>query len=153
MNEQPTDEELDLLPGGDFIAPDVSPEAREFISRCRQLIYSEEFTPIVKQALTGAGSLAESIAPVLMEVISRAQDKIGPLSDEDMQAVAAHLAGTLVSTAKILGDPEAENAQEAVEDILGLMDELAAGGEVPPEEMEAPEPQEQAPARALGQLA
>ncbi len=150
MNE-PTDEELDLLPGGDFIAPDVTPEARDFISKCRQLMYSEEFTPIVKQSLTGAGSLAESAAPVIMELISRAQDKMGPLSDEDLQAVATHLAGTLVSTAKILGDPEAENAQEAVEAIVGLIGELGEGQEAQGEQEMPQEAQEPGP--PLGQFA
>lgn len=145
--QMPSDEEMDLLPGGDFISPDVSPEVRDFIQKCRMLMYSEEFTPIIKQALTGAGSLAESAAPVLMEIISRAQDKMGPLSDEDLQVVATHLAGTLVSTAKILGDPEAEDAQEAVESIVGLMNDLTS------EQQEAPQEQPQAePQGALGQL-
>lgn len=145
--QMPSDEEMDLLPGGDFISPDVSPEVRDFIQRCRMLMYSEEFTPIIKQALTGAGSLAESAAPVLMEIISRAQDKMGPLSDEDLQVVATHLAGTLVSTAKILGDPEAEDAQEAVESIVGLINDLTS------EQQEDPQAQPQAePQGALGQL-
>lgn len=143
----PTDEDMDLLPGGDFIAPDVSPEVRQFIQNCRMLMYSEEFTPIIKQALTGAGSLAESAAPVLMEIISRAQDKMGPLSDEDLQVVATHLAGTLVSTAKILGDPEAEDAQEAVENIVGMINDMTAGAEQQGLEGPPAEPQ-----GALGQL-
>ena len=137
----PSDEDMDLLPGGDFISPDVSPEVRQFIQNCRMLMYSEEFTPIIKQALTGAGSLAESAAPVLMEIISRAQDKMGPLSDEDLQVVATHLAGTLVSTAKILGDPEAEDAQEAVENIVGMINDMTSGAEQQGEESPPEEPQ------------
>lgn len=143
---EPTEEEMDLLPGGDFIAPDVSPEVADFIKKCRTLMYSEEFTPIIKQALTGANSLAESAAPVLMEIISRAQDKLGPLSDEDLQTVLTHLAGTLVATAKMLGDPEAEDAQEAVEAIVGIVMDSTA--QEPPAE-EAPDQQM---GQALGQL-
>jgi hypothetical protein len=144
----PSEEESELLPGGDFIAPDVSPEVRQFIQSCRRLMYSEEFTPIIKQALTGANSLAESAAPVLMEIIGRAQDKMGPLSDEDVQTVATHLAGTIVSTAKILGDPEAEDGQAAVEQIVGLIDEMTSGAQ----EQEAMPPQEEPMAGALAQL-
>lgn len=148
IDEQgPTEEEMELLPGGDFIAPDVSPEVRQFIQNCRMLMYSEEFTPIIKQALTGAGSLADSAAPVLMEIVSRAQDKMGPLSDEDLQTVLTHLAGTIVSTAKMLGDPEAEDGQEAVESIVGIVNEMVAG-DSPEEPQEAP----QDIGAALGQL-
>lgn len=145
----PSEEEMELLPGGDFIAPDVTPEVRQFIQNCRLLMYSEEFTPIIKQALTGSESLSESAAPVLMEIVSRAQDKMGPLSDEDLQTVLTHLAGTIVSTAKMLGDPEAEDGQEAVEAIVGLVNEMTAGGEAE----EAPEEVAEEPmGAALGQL-
>ena len=125
---------------------------RKEVQACRRLIYSEEFTPIVQQALTGAGNLIDGVVPVLMEIIARAQDKLGPLSDEDFNTVATHLAGTLVSTAKILGDPDAEDAQSAVEGIVGKMAELAQGAEQAPEE-EIPEqaPQEPPPG-ALAQL-
>lgn len=138
MREQQTPEEAELLPGGDYIAPDVTPEVREFINACRRLIYSEEFTPIIQQALTGAGSLAEGIAPVLVEIITRAEDKMGPLSDEDFASVALHLAGTLVGFAKIMDAPDAQNPEEAVQDTVALMVEMTEGEpegeEMPPEE-------------------
>lgn len=141
MREQQTPEEAELLPGGDYIAPDVPPELRDFINACRRLIYAEEFTPIIQQALTGAGSLAEGIAPVLVEIITRAEDKMGPLSDEDFASVALHLAGTLVGFAKIMDAPDAENPEEAVQETVALMVEMTEGGgeEMPPEE--APEDQ------------
>lgn len=148
MREQQTPEEAELLPGGDYIAPDVTTEAREFIQTCRRLIYSEEFTPIIQQALTGANSLAEGIAPVLMQIITRAEDKLGPLSEEDFAAVALHLAGTLVGFARILGAPDAENPEEAVQDTVALMMEMSQGEEAPPEEM----PPDQQMGQALGQL-
>lgn len=141
MIEQQTPEEAELLPGGDYIAPDVSPEVRDFINACRRLIYSEEFTPIIQQALTGANSLAEGIAPVLVEIITRSEDKLGPLSDEDFAAVALHLAGTLVGFAKMMDSPDAENPEEAVQDTVALMVEMTEGApeaapeEAPPEQM------------------
>lgn len=137
-------EDAELLPGGEFISPAASPQAREFILSCRRLMYSEEFDPIIKQALTGAGSLTDGAAPVLMQVITRAEDKLGPLSDEDFQQVAAHLAGTIVTTAQILGDPEAEDGESAVQEIIAKMQELEAGasdgGQESPAE-QAPQPQ------------
>ena len=152
MIEQQTPEEAELLPGGDYIAPDVTPEVREFINACRRLIYSEEFTPIIQQALTGANSLAEGIAPVLVEIITRSEDKMGPLSDEDFASVALHLAGTLVGFAKMMDSPDAENPEEAVQDTVALMVEMTEGApegeEMPPEEM----PPEEQMGGALGQL-
>lgn len=155
--DQQTPEEAELLPGGDYIAPDVSPEVRDFIQKCRTLIYSEEFTPIIQQALTGANSLAEGVAPILLQIITRAEDKLGPLSEEDFATVALHLAGTLVGTARILGDPEAENPEEAAQEIVATMMEMVSGGDSAegeePEEVEEEEPEEEAPQGALGQLA
>lgn len=150
IDEQgPTEEEMELLPGGDFIAPDVPTEVRDFIQACRRLIYSEEFTPMVKQALTGAGSLVDGIAPILVELITRAEDKMGPLDDQSFQTVVAHLAGTLVSTAKMLGDPEAEDAQTVVQDVVDMVTDMMSQGEAE----EAQEmPPEQQMGQALGQL-
>lgn len=141
-------EDMELMPGGEFISPAASPEAKEFILNCRQIMYSEEFDPIIKQALTGAGSLADGAAPVLMQVITRAEDKMGPLSDEDFEQVAAHLAGTIVTTAQVLGDPEAEDGDDAVQTILARMQELEAGAAEEPQE----DPEMAAPGGALAQL-
>lgn len=145
---EPTEEDFELLPGGDFIAPDVSDEVRDFIQACRKMIYSEEFTPIVQQALTGAGSLTDGVVPVLVELVTRAEDKLGPLSDQDQMTVITHLAGTLVSTAKMLGDPDAEDGRSAVEAIVDAVSGMLDQG-APQEEPPAPET---APAAPLAQL-
>lgn len=147
MREQ-TPEEAELLPGGDWMAPDLSETAREFVSNCRRLMYDEEFTPIIQQALTGAGSLPEGIAPVLMEIITRSEDKMGPLSDEDFAAVAQHLAGTMVGFALMMDAP-IDSPEEVVADTLALMMEMSQG------DPEAAQPPPEAPpqqAGALGQL-
>src|SRR5690349_11355343 len=81
------DSDAELLAGADFVRPGISPEAREFVTKSRELMYNEKFTPILKQALTGGQDLVSGAAPIVAQIILQAESKMGPLSDDDLQDV------------------------------------------------------------------
>jgi len=154
--EAPTEEAAEpvdptsMMAGADFVPPDISDDAREFVTRCREMIYSEKFLPVVQQALTGANDLASGVAPVILQLITAAEDKMGPLSDEDFQKVAQSLAGTLVGLAKMMGDPDAEDIPSAVQEVMAQVSDMtseenataqAPDGGMPPAPAEPAPPQ------------
>lgn len=140
------------LVGGEFIAPNASPEARKFILAARGMMYSAGDGEMLKQAIIGAQSLSFSAVPFIAMVIQTVEQKLGELSPNDLLVVAMHLAGTVVDIAAEQGDPEAQNKQDAVEDIAdgvaGVLDgsiqmgqgQAPMGGEVADPMAQAPMP-------------
>lgn len=145
----------ELMAGGDLVPPGTSEEVRDFIAKCRRLVYSDQFTPIIQKAITAGGDLVTGVAPVVAQIISRAEDKSGPLEDADLQTVALALSATMASTAHMLGDPDAQDiastAQQIAEqviEILGATQEAGPAGE-PPMSQAQSEPEESGALQSL----
>lgn len=131
----------DHMKGGEFIAPNASETAEEFILTARAAMYSEQADEAVKTALTGTEKLVDGVAPFLAMTIQGMESKLGELSQIDRQVVAIHLAGSMVDLAKEQGDPEAVKgaAEEIAKRVLQMLEKNpdAQGpmmsGQMPPE--------------------
>lgn len=144
--DESDDSDAEMLAGGDFIRPGVSAEAREFVARARELMYNEKFTPILKQAIAGGQDLVSGAAPVIAQIILQVENKMGPLSDDDLQDVAISLAGTIAGFAKMLEHPDAENIAETAHEIAeGAIEIMNHQEEQAPEEGEQMPPDAQEP--------
>ena len=116
----------DHLVGGEFIAPNASPNARKFILAARALMYSEGMQDALKRALVGDQYLADGAVPLIAMLVISLGRSIKPLTDADVHTIVVHLAGSLVDLAHGMGDPDADDTQAAVKDITeGVMLTLA----------------------------
>lgn len=142
---------------GEFIAPQASPLARQFIAQGRVIIYNPQMAPALRAALTGTNTLAKGAAVFIVQLIQRLSDKLGPLTDADFQMVVAHFAGTIANMASHLNDPDAKDPSKAAKSIIGAVMVLhqSSGqqpGGVPPGPPGAP-PAGPSAGPPLGQLA
>ena len=113
--------ELNLV-GGEHIAPNASPEARQMILLARGMMYSDDMAGALQKAIHGGDYLADGAVPLIAQLIQGLAQQVGELSDVDLHAVVVHLAGSLVDMAEKMGDPDARDKRAAVEDITeGVM--------------------------------
>lgn len=130
--------------GGDFIMPTASDEAKRAILTSRAMLYAGpegKEGQAINQAIDGSNRLADGAAAVIAMVIGGVEQKIGELSDKDLQVTVAHLAGTIVEIAREKGDPDAlnEDGASAVREITAkAMDMLTGGGQPEQESPSSP---------------
>lgn len=129
--------------GGAFMSPDASPEARSFITACRNMLYADKGA-MIKHAVIGAKTLIAGAVSTVVMLIKGMEAKLGPLSPEDERMVVAHLAGSIVEAAIQMGDPEAkaDNGTAEVQAIIAqaLQTLQVQGGVQPPAPEGAPPP-------------
>lgn len=119
----------DHLKGGEFIAPNASDAAEEFILMARTIMYDEQSDEAVRTALIGTAKLIDSVAPFIAMTIQGLESKLDELSQIDRQVVAIHLAGSMVDLAKEQGDPEAVKgaAEEIADRVLQMLEKNPDG--------------------------
>ena len=110
------------LQGGEYIAPNASPDAQKFILLARGLMYSDGMKDALDKAIHGGQYLSDGGVPFIAHLVGALQQKLGKLSDVDLHTVVVHLAGSFVDLAGKLGDPDAKDKASAVADITqGVM--------------------------------
>ena len=138
-----------------WVAPNVTPELAEFIQSARLVMYSMEKGEVIKRAITSGKTLTQGASAFIAQTINLVESKLGELSPDDQNAVAVHLAGTIVDYAAQEGDPEAKDKKRAVQDIAdAVMQILQSNEQQEPQAEEAqempgqPEPVPQGPPQA-----
>jgi hypothetical protein len=110
-----------------YVDPNLSPDTQKFILAARTLLY--KMGDHLKQAITGAHNLADGVATLLVQLVSNLESRMGELQPPDLEKVFVHLAGPVVDIAKREGDPDAQNTQQAVTEIVGKAMEMMANQE------------------------
>lgn len=110
-----------------FVDPNLSPDVQKFILAARTLLY--KMGDHLKQAITGAHNLADGVATLLVQLVTNLESRMGELEPPALEKVFVHLAGPVVDIAKREGDPDAQNTQQAVTEIVGKAMELMANQE------------------------
>lgn len=70
--------------------------------------------PAVRSALGGTQDIATGIATFVVQMVARLQEKMGDLQPQDVQAVVAHLVGSMVLMAQHLKEPSATKDPQGV---------------------------------------
>lgn len=132
------------MPANDpnYLAPNLSPKVQQFILAARTLMY--KMTDDLHHAMTGANTLTDGVAVLLVQLVTQLEQKQGELEPPEVEQVLIHLAGPIVDMAKEQGDPDAKDTRQATTDIVGRAMELMMGeenGESPQEQgMEQQDP-------------
>lgn len=107
-----------------FVDPKLSPDTQKFILAARTLMY--KMGDHLKQAITGSHNLADGVATLLVQLVTNLESRMGELEPPDLEKVFVHLAGPVVDIAKKEGDPDAQDSQKAVTEIVGKAMEMMA---------------------------
>lgn len=110
-----------------YIAPNASPKVQQFILAARTLMY--KMTDDLHHAMTGANTLTDGVAVLLVQLVTQLEQKMGELEPPEVEQVLIHLAGPVVDMAKQQGDPDAKDTKQATTDIVGRAMELMMGEE------------------------
>lgn len=107
-----------------YVSPNLSPDVQKFILAARTILY--KMGDHLKQAITGAHSLSDGVATLLVQLVTNLEGKLGELEPPDLEQVLIHLAGPVVDIAKREGDPDAQDTQKATTEIVGKAMEMMA---------------------------
>jgi hypothetical protein len=130
--------------GGEFVHPNASPAAKKAILVGRNMLYGGEEGregEAIKRAIISGKDLVSGAIPIIAMIVSGIEQMTGDLTDEDVQMVVPHLAGSIVEFAKEEGDPEAmeDDGKPAVAAIIeGATEMLMQGAGQPQEEPQGP---------------
>lgn len=135
----------------DFVSPQASPAARMMIAKGRQIIFDPKMKQAVHSAIAGTKDLATGIATYVTYLVSKLEEKMGQLNDQDFQQVIAHLCGTMVEVAQQMGEPTAQQNSSGIvkQAIQAAMQMHQQGGQGDPSQQQgspqAPDPSQQPP--------
>lgn len=114
-------------------------------------MYDPGMKKAVQAAIAGGKDLPTGVAMFVVHMIAKLEEKMGQLSDDDYQQVAAHLCGSLVSLAKDLGDPTAQDTsaivQQCIQQVMQIYQQQE-GEQGPPDEGQGDVDPSQAPPMA-----
>lgn len=137
--------------GGEFVHPNASPAATKAILAGRTMLYGGEEGregEAIKRAIISGKDLVSGAAPIIAMIVSGIEQMTGDLTDEDVQMVVPHLAGSIVEFAKEEGDPAAmeDDGKVAVAAIIEAATEmLMQGAAQAPQEPAAGPPMQEEP--------
>lgn len=135
--------------GGEFVHPNASPAAVKAILAGRNMLYGGEEGregEAIKRAIVSGKTLVSGAVPIIAMIVSGIEQMTGDLTDEDVQMIVPHLAGSIVEFAKEEGDPEAleDDGKTAVAAIIdGATEMLMQGAQAAPEAAAGPPMPEQ----------
>jgi hypothetical protein len=136
--------------GGEFVHPNASPAAKKAILAGRAMLYGGEEGregEAIKRAIVSGKDLVSGAVPIIAMIVSGIEQMTGDLTDEDVQMVVPHLAGSIVEFAKEAGDPEAleDDGKIVVAEIIEQATEMLmqGAGQAPQEAPQGPPPPDQ----------
>ncbi len=100
--------------GGEFVAPNATPQARHFILMARAAMYSKRLAPALHRVVAGSAHLSDGAVPFIAKlVVQLAHAARVPLNDVEIHTVVAHLAISIVQLALKMGRPSVKQDERA----------------------------------------